>query len=122
MWAADCIIVVGREAGEGGGYVVAAGTPEEVATQKAEGKKQKVVSHTAIALEPVLAAGPFEVRKIFDFAAAEAKREGDLNITQVGETAKMPWEADGRKWHTVNRVGRTGEPCEWDGKILERIV
>ncbi len=34
----------------------------------------------------------------------------------------MPWETDGRQWHTVDRVGRTGEPCRWDGRILERIV
>jgi excinuclease ABC subunit A len=131
---ADWIIDMGPEAGEGGGYVVAAGTPEEIVAsaefgvRSAESKKPRSkeksapMSHTAIALAPVLAAGPFEERKIFDFAAAEAKRQGDLNITQVGETAKMPWEADGRKWHTVNRVGRTGEPCEWDGKILEKIV
>jgi excinuclease ABC subunit A len=34
----------------------------------------------------------------------------------------MPWQADGRKWHTQDRVGRTGEPCRWDGRILERVV
>jgi excinuclease ABC subunit A len=34
----------------------------------------------------------------------------------------MPWEADGRKWHTEDRVGRSGEPCRWDGRILEQVV
>ena len=34
----------------------------------------------------------------------------------------MPWEADGRRWHTVDRVGRNGEPCRWDGRILEQVV
>jgi excinuclease ABC subunit A len=34
----------------------------------------------------------------------------------------MPWEADGRKWHTVDRVGRNGEPARWDGRVLEQIV
>ena len=35
-------------------------------------------SHTAKALAPVLAAGPFVERKPFDFAAEVAAREGDL--------------------------------------------
>ena len=34
----------------------------------------------------------------------------------------MPWEVDGRRWHTQDRVGRKGEPCRWDGKILDRVV
>src|SRR5262249_3601994 len=34
----------------------------------------------------------------------------------------MPWEADGRRWHTQDRVGRKGEPCKWDGRILANIV
>ena len=34
----------------------------------------------------------------------------------------MPWEIDGRRWHTVARVGRTGNPCRWDGRILAEVV
>ena len=33
----------------------------------------------------------------------------------------MPWEIDGRGWHTKDRVGRNGEPCKWDGRILDAI-
>jgi excinuclease ABC subunit A len=73
-------------------------------------------------LAPVLAAGPYEKRKAFDFAAHAEKREDDLDIHEVGQEAQMPWEADGRRWHTQDRVGRNGEPCRWDGAILEKIV
>ena len=34
---------------------------------------------------------------------------------------KMPWETDGRRWHTVDRVGRDGSACDWDGRILDAI-
>ena len=34
----------------------------------------------------------------------------------------MPWEADGRRWHTRDRVGRNGQPCRWDGRILAAVV
>ena len=80
------------------------------------------VSHTADALAPVLAAGPFVERKPYDFAAETAVREDDHDITDVGRDARMPWEIDGRRWHTVDRVGRTGNPCRWDGRILAEVV
>ena len=34
----------------------------------------------------------------------------------------MPWEVDGRRWHTQDRVGRGGEPCRWDGRILAEVI
>jgi excinuclease ABC subunit A len=36
------------------------------------------------------------------------KQDGDLDITEVGKTASMPWQSDGRGWHTRDRVGRNG--------------
>jgi excinuclease ABC subunit A len=30
----------------------------------------------------------------------------------------MPWEADGRRWHTAERVSHQGKPCRWEGGIL----
>ena len=143
---ADWIIDMGPEAGETGGQVIAEGTPEEIVQSiaakvgsrkseigKRDGRQSSTQSdlrppisdprsHTALALAPVLAAGPYEIRPTYDPNAALAKRSGDLEINDVGATAKMPWEANGRKWHTVDRVGRNGEPCRWDGKILERLV
>ena len=82
---ADWVIDLGPEAGDEGGYVVAAGTPEEIVRrgaretrgerkgreesgeETAEGgspsplvpRPSPLVSHTAAALAPVLAAGPF---------------------------------------------------------------
>ncbi|MEX2168582.1 MAG: excinuclease ABC subunit UvrA [Pirellulales bacterium] len=123
---ADWIIDIGPEAGADGGYVVAAGTPEEIVKQVGTSKgrksaKSQIVSHTAAALAPVLAAGPLVERKPFDPAALDAKRKADVEISEVGRDTKMPWEVDGRKWHTRDRVSRTGEACQWDGRILDAV-
>ncbi|NOY30815.1 MAG: excinuclease ABC subunit A, partial [Planctomycetes bacterium] len=114
---ADWVIDIGPEAGSGGGQVVAVGTPEQITNLK----KPQFFSHTAAALKPVLEAGPHVKRKLYDFAAAEASRVGDLEISELGSSVKMPWEIDGHRWHTHDRVSRAGEPCRWDGKILDAV-
>ncbi|QDU58839.1 excinuclease ABC subunit UvrA [Aeoliella mucimassa] len=123
----DWLIDIGPEAGRGGGEVVHCGTPEmlvEYAKQQ-NGKKSKKkappISYTGIALQPMLEAGPYEKRKVYDPYAAEAEREGDVDLDKVGENTKMPWEVDGRHWHTVERVARDGDACRWEGEILERV-
>jgi len=137
---ADWVIDIGPEAGAGGGQVVAVGTPEQIVKAKGKvesGKPRKregsdedsalrspisdFHSHTAAALAPVLEAGPYKKRKLYDFAAAEASRVGDLEISELGSSVKMPWEIDGHRWHTHDRVSRAGEPCRWDGKILDAV-
>ncbi len=121
---ADWIIDMGPEAGDEGGHVVACGTPEDLVahTERRKSDPSLLRSYTGEMLTPILAAGPYKERKPFDFAAFEASRTGDRDITEVGGEARMPWQIDGRKWHCIDRVGRTGNPCRWDGRILADVI
>jgi excinuclease ABC subunit A len=111
---ADWIIDLGPEAGPAGGRIVVQGTPEELA-------KATAVSHTAAALAPMLKAGPHVERSRYDPNAVEEPRAGDMELEAVGRDAAMPWETDGRRWHTVERVTNEGKPCRWEGHILDWI-
>jgi len=150
---ADWVIDLGPEAGHEGGYLVAAGTPEDVVAharaaqtegrrEKGEGRKEKgearvrrsvsplpsplsplpLRSYTGEMLEGVLAAGPLAERRAHDFAADQRKEENDLEIHEVGREARMPWEIDGRRWHTRDRLSRSGAPCKWEGRILSDVI
>ncbi len=127
---ADWIIDMGPEAGEAGGHVVVAGTPEDVvdhfrlqhASASLTLPQPMLQSFTGEALRPVLAVGPFAARRVHDFAADQAKRSGDMDIHEVGSEAHMPWEVDGLRWHTKDRMGRNGNPCRWNGRVLADIV
>jgi excinuclease ABC subunit A len=126
---ADWVLDMGPEAGDEGGRIVVAGTPEDVVAHARTANRPGGNGVTAIArsytgevLEPVLKAGPHLKRAIHDFAAEEEKQEGDLEIKQIGGDARMPWEINGPRWHTRDRVGRNGNPCRWDGRILADIV
>ena len=44
-----------------------------------------------------------------------------MELETVGKDAAMPWEADGRRWHTIERVTTEGKPCRWEGHILDWI-
>jgi excinuclease ABC subunit A len=108
---ADWIIDMGPEAGDAGGRVVVEGTPEMVARQTGP-------SHTAKFVAATLKAGPYAQRPKYDPFAAETQRAGDVPLEQVGKDAAMPWQTDGKTWHTKQRLSHQGKPCRWDGEIL----
>ena len=119
---ADWVIDMGPEAGDGGGYLVTCGTPEDVAAYAQRAAPELHRSYTGEVLAETLHRSPRKKRAMHDFAAAEESCQGDLDIAEVGKASRMPWEADGLRWHTVKRVGRKGNPCRWDGRILEKTV
>ena len=119
---ADWIIDLGPEAGERGGSIVAEGPPEAVARVKA--------SRTGLFLAKALSESPHAERPVFDPKAearnrleeqARMRREQAALEAQLGQT-RPPWELDGRRWHTVDRVGRTGRPPRWEGAALAEVV
>jgi excinuclease ABC subunit A len=140
---ADWIVDLGPEAGGEGGWIVAAGTPEQIVahaklwqqqhtSQKKRARKARetstagseeiVRSHTGEMLAPVLESSSRKERDIFSAEQAGKKREGDLDLRQVGKDAKMPWQTDGRRWHTIDRVAYNGNPCRWEGDALQHVT
>jgi excinuclease ABC subunit A len=114
---ADWLIDLGPEAGAQGGRIVAAGPPELLAAARA--------SLTGAILKGVLAAGPCAERPRYDpkAEAAKAIEAGRAKADELaGADVKMPWEVDGRRWHTRDRVARNGKPARWDGSLLDQVV
>ena len=137
---ADWVIDIGPEAGTGGGWIVAEGTPEDIVSHAEAfqsgsswlntasspprgrgGGTELLRSHTGEQLAPILTGNRGE-REVFDAKEEGRKREGDLTMADVGRETKMPWEVDGRQWHLHDRIAHSGNPCKWEGVVLERIV
>ena len=108
--SADWVIDLGPEAGDAGGEIVASGPPETIA--------ETAGSHTGAALKKALDAGPRAPRPRFDIQAAAAERDGDLELEAVGQDTLLPWEVNGERWHTQDRLTATGKPARWEGAIL----
>lgn len=120
----DWIIDMGPEAGNAGGQVVAQGTPEDVVAQARDSKRKQrgLISHTGNILTEVLREGPHAERARYHPGDALAQRDGDLDIADVGKAAQLPWEEDGPRWHTQDRITTTGKAPKWEGVALASIV
>ncbi|MGE5195647.1 MAG: excinuclease ABC subunit UvrA, partial [Deltaproteobacteria bacterium] len=149
---ADWIVDLGPEAGIEGGWIVVEGTPEDVVARAGEYRKsargsrrngngklaaaierahpplsegERTVafrSHTGELLAPILEQGRRGKVEIFDARAAARKRSGDLDLRKVGAEARMPWQVDGRRWHTTDRVSHNGRSPRWEGSALAFVI
>jgi excinuclease ABC subunit A len=147
---ADWILDLGPEAGLGGGELVAEGTPEEIVrhprSQTGKFLKEPLAAgpfaerprfDPKAAAKKALEEARAAREKLEGPAKATGRKAGARSSPENGKTAngrarkaatqdvesvKTPWELDGRKWHTRDRIARNGRPARWDGRILELIV
>lgn len=140
---ADWIIDIGPEAGSGGGQIVVAGTPEDVVAyadntpQKASrrngnatrAKKRTAASKddpprswTGEMLAPVMAESKAGDIDTFDARAVAKRKSSDVSVDQLGKSAQLPWEADGKRWHTKDCLSHDGQRCLWDGQALQFVI
>jgi excinuclease ABC subunit A len=130
--AADHVIDLGPEAGSEGGLVVFAGTPEELVEHAAAALKQSIApkkgqplllrSHTGEALVPLMKSAEYVSREQFDAAQLDQVREGDLLLEDIGRETLLPWQTDGRRWHTRDNASVAGEPIRWDRQLLVKLM
>ncbi|MEM1061719.1 MAG: excinuclease ABC subunit A, partial [Planctomycetota bacterium] len=111
---ADWVVDVGPEAGVGGGSVVVSGPPEVIAECDS--------SHTGRMLAPLLKEGKKADRETFDVDLERKKRSGDLSMREVGKDAKMPWQVDGKAWHSGGRPAHNGKPVKYDAGLVPFVV
>ncbi len=78
--------------------------------------------HTGEALDHVLEQGPTVLREKFDPAAHFKAQIGDIELEQIGRDTLLPWQTDGRRWHTVDGIDRQGGAIRWDRSILTRVI
>ncbi len=75
-------------------------------------------SHTGRALAPVLKAGPYEAREVYD-PQRQARVEAELRkAPKLDSEAHMPWQIDGVKWHTEGQRALSGGKEQWDPAFL----
>ncbi|MCC7290518.1 MAG: excinuclease ABC subunit UvrA [Phycisphaerales bacterium] len=111
---ADWVIDLGPEAGEAGGSIVVEGAPEAVAACRA--------SHTGRALAPVLDAGPLAPREVWDEHKQRASQADLRKPIKLEETARAPWQLNGRQWHLVDRIASSPKPVLWEPKVIEWLL
>jgi excinuclease ABC subunit A len=122
---ADWVVDVGPEAGAGGGYIVAQGTPEDLvqyAHEYAADPKGHHRSYTADLLTPFIEKGTREEAESLDLKAITKKRSEDRDFRDIAKEQKSPWQVDGRKWHTQDRLSYNSKSVHWDGSALEFVV
>jgi len=110
----DWVIDLGPEAGDAGGNVVVAGTPEMVASTPE--------SHTGVSLQPILSMGPLAAREVYDPRQHVEFASNLQSMVDEEDQVKMPWELDGCKWHTVEHCDAKGERVQWDTKMLLWLI
>ena len=118
----------GEGASSGSSHALAADQTENGKRRKSSSRPTEVSSSgkmrswTGELLAPVLAESSRGKIETFDAAEAAAKKKGDVSIEQLGKSAKLPWEVDGRRWHIHDRIAHTGQPCRWEGQALQFVA
>src|SRR5690606_2602410 len=83
-------------------------------------------SWTGELLQPVLEHHERGDLELFDAREVAKKRKGDVDIARVGKDAAVPWQVDGRKWHTQDRPARSGRPVQGEGAargdVMDRLA
>jgi excinuclease ABC subunit A len=143
----DWVVDMGPLAGAEGGFIVAEGTPEDLIARVApqpvtnkrasqKGRKTAVASgsdaaitknneHRSLTAECLVPMFQNAVRAERESLSAKEllkRKSTDITVRELGESVKMPWEVDGRKWHIETHIAANGAPCRWDRNLLVSLA
>lgn len=79
-------------------------------------------SWTGELLGPVLQQSEVASIQAFDVKEVARKQKGDVSVSQLGQSAAVPWEINGQRWHTQERLSHDGQQCHWDGAALQFVI
>ncbi|MCA9134801.1 MAG: hypothetical protein KDA45_16650 [Planctomycetales bacterium] len=79
-------------------------------------------SHTGEALLPLMKAVDYVERQTYKLEELHKTQEGDLELEQIGRDTLLPWQADGRRWHTRDSLDRSGQSIRWERQLLVKVV
>lgn len=126
---ADWIVDVGPEAGIGGGWIVASGTPEEIVAEAERLKsteeycdpagKIRKRSWTGELLAPELKSSSRIDRDTLDVDSLKTRQ----TPTQAKLAAKgLPWEVNGQGWHLGQKPLQGKHPIGWSPDMLQSLT
>jgi excinuclease ABC subunit A len=92
------------------------------ATKKSEAQPQLLRSYTGESMIPLMETAEYIEREQFTAEQLSKSEEGDIELDQIGRDTLLPWQSDGKRWHTRDSVDRAGGPIRWDRQIMIKLI
>jgi excinuclease ABC subunit A len=121
---ADWIVDLGPGAGAAGGQIVFAGLPEQLVNSKSPTAPflASALSTTAKPKQRSVSRRTKSTPQISEAAKEEPNSRSKPNQESKRSDATQPWQALGRRWHTLSKGFPEGQDPEWPLELVDRML